>query len=245
MTNTVSRIISDETLSRAIQIESGGRAGAKARTSSALGLMQFLGATWLETVVRHRPDWLARKTREQVLALRLDARCSIELGARFWEDNAALLGEGWSDGDLYLAHFAGAATARRLLRASPSAPAASVFSEAAIGANRSILSGKTCGEVRSWAAHRMAAAGGRNWVAVYMTGAPRPMEPALKRIATASTAGTAAAAAAAHQASSVRVWLSAAAAIALLAGIAVLVWRSRARARLIKLEPSEEGDGLD
>jgi hypothetical protein len=179
MANTVSRTISDETLSRIIHIESGGRPTAKAPTSSALGLGQFLNATWLETVRKHRPDWLVQPN-DQVLARRLVPRDSIEMLARFTEDNAKALGPGYTDGDLYLAHFSGVGTARSLLRAPASAPASSVYSQAAIRANRSILEGKTCGEVREWASRKMQGASGRNWVAVHWSGAKPVAPPAVK-----------------------------------------------------------------
>lgn len=168
MPHTVSPIISDDTLSRAIQIESAGKVRAKAETSSASGLFQFLDATWIETVRKHGPDWADGLTRTQLLQKRFDAKCSIEMGARFWEDNAKVIGAGWADGDLYLAHFAGAGTAAKLFRAKPNADSSTVFSAAAIRANRSILAGKTCGQVRKWAAKRMRESGGRNWIEIYM-----------------------------------------------------------------------------
>jgi hypothetical protein len=74
MTNTVSKTVSDETLNCIITIESAGRTNIKAPTSSALGLGQFLNATWLATVRKHRPD-LLKGRRAQVLALRTDPRC--------------------------------------------------------------------------------------------------------------------------------------------------------------------------
>ncbi len=245
MTNTVSRIVSDETLSRIIQIESAGRADARARTSSATGLAQFVSATWLATVRRHRPDWFKDRTTAQVLALRLDARCAIEMLARFSEDNTAIIGAGRSDGDLYLAHFAGAGTARKLCRAIPSSPASSVFSAAAIAANPSILSGRTCGEVRAWAARKMAAAGDRNWIAIYMQGAKPVTPPAVKRIAKGTAAGAAATVAAgAQQNWSVSHWLIAAGFLLLIAGIAGAVWWWRSRHAPNKIEQCEGSDGL-
>lgn len=179
MANTVSRTISDDTLSCAIQIESAGKPLAKASTSSALGLGQFLNATWLETVRRHRPDWCVGRSDAQVLALRKDPKCSIEMLARHWEDNGKAMGS-YESGDLYLAHFAGVGTARKLVRASASADCATVFDQRAINANRSILAGKTCGQVRAWATSKMAKAGGRNWVAVFMAGAKPSAPPAIK-----------------------------------------------------------------
>src|SRR6187455_1323890 len=149
MTHTVSRTLSDETLNRIIQIESAGKLRAKAPTSSALGLFQFLNGTWLATVAKHRPDLLEGRTRVQVLALRTDPTVGIEIGARFTEDNANALGAGCTDGDLYLAHFLGLGTARKFLRARPSAAAAALAGDAAVQANRAILAGKTAGQVRA------------------------------------------------------------------------------------------------
>ena len=188
MTYTVSRIISDESLSCGIQIESNGVPTAKAKTSSATGLAQFLNATWLEVVRGHQPAWFNNRTTAQVLALRTDPRKSIEMMARFWEDNAKALGAGYTDGDLYLAHFSGVGTARRVLRADAGTPAGAIFSPAAVKANKSILAGKTCGQVRAWASSKMAKAKGRNWVAVYMTGAKPVASPAVKNTVKAATA---------------------------------------------------------
>lgn len=245
MANTVSRIVSDETLSRIIQIESAGRVDARARTSSAAGLSQFVSATWLAVVRKHRPDWLDGRTTAQILALRFDARCAIEMLARFSEDNSAVIGAGWSDGDLYLAHFAGPITARNLCRVSASAPASSIFSSAAIAANRSILPGRTCGQVRAWAAQRMAAAGGRNWVAVYISGAKPITPPAVKRIATAGTATAATAAATgAQQGWPLSRWLIAAGLVLFVAGVAGTIWWFRSRRVPNRLETIEVTDGL-
>lgn len=247
MTGPVSRIVSDDTLSRIIQIESAGRIDARARTSSAAGLAQFVNATWLATVRRHRPDWFRDRTTAQVLALRFDARCAIEMLARFCEDNAAFIGAGWSDGDLYLAHFAGPATARNVCRAPPSASATSIFGAAATAANRSILSGRTCGEVRRWAARKMAAAGGRNWIAVHMRGEKPALPSAVKRIAKSTTAGAAATVAVgAQQDWSVSSWLIATGLVLLVAGIAGAIWwrRSRFSSAPNKLEHVEDTNGL-
>lgn len=171
MTNTVSRTLSDETLNRIIQIESAGKLKAKAPTSSALGLFQFLNGTWLDTVRKHRADLSEGRTQAQVLALRSDPTVGIELGARFTEDNARALGSGFTDGDLYLAHFLGIGTAKKFLRAKASASADMLAGPAAVKANRSILAGKTAGQVRAWAqgsmVRRWDAAGRTDWIAKY------------------------------------------------------------------------------
>lgn len=167
MSNTVSKIISDDTLSRIIQVESAGKVRAKAPTSSAAGLGQFIDETWLQMIREHRPDLLRGRSRQEVLDLRFDPIIMIEMLARFTEGNARTLGRGYTDGDLYLAHFAGVGTARRLLRDQPDTAATSIFTPAAARANPSIIPGKTVGQVRAWANAKMAKAGGKNWIAVH------------------------------------------------------------------------------
>jgi len=168
LSNRVSETISDETLSRIIHIESAGNPLAKAATSSATGLGQFLSTTWLATVQRHRPDWMDGKTQAEVLAMRKVPKRAIEMLARFTEDNAALLpGENDKDGDLYLAHFSGVGVAKRLIRAPAGAPCEDYFSPAAVRANYSILHGKTVGDDRTWAETKMRKAGNKHWVEKY------------------------------------------------------------------------------
>lgn len=166
MTNTVSKIVTDETLDSIIQIESSGNPRAKATTSSALGLGQFLNATWLGVVRAHAPELLRGRTESQVLALRTDPSLSIEMLARFTEDNIRTMGGG-SPGDIYLAHFLGAGTARKVFRAAPSDKIEPIVGPAAVRANRSILAGKTVKQVRDWASSKMAKAGGHGWVKKY------------------------------------------------------------------------------
>jgi len=190
MANTVSAIISDETLSRIIQIESGGNPKAKAPTSSAGGLGQFVDMTWLGVVHKHATRVSDTKTPSQILALKYDPAFAIEMLARFTEDNAKALGSGWTEGDLYLAHFAGVGTALKLLSARPSTAVSSIMSQAAIAANRSILAGKTCGEVRNWAMGKMARAGGRDWVGKYYRKSPASVPPPVSPAAPSKTPAT-------------------------------------------------------
>lgn len=230
MTNTVSRIISDDTLSRIIQIESAGNPNAKAKTSSATGLGQFIDSTWTAVVQRHRPDLLKGRARAEVLALRKDPSLAVELLARFTEDNAAALGKGYGDGDLYLAHFAGVGTARKILQAFPATPVSKIVSVQAINANPSILRGKTCARVREWASKKMAAADGRDWVAKWYRGKPaaEPQNPVGAgqaaaggaMIVTASTVTTAA-----HQGFGLSAWIVIGGAALLLIGAAYFGWR--------------------
>lgn len=171
MAHTVSSILSDDTLNRIIAIESRGKLRAKAPTSSALGLFQFLNATWVATVKKHRPDLAQGRSTQQLLALRVDGTVCIELGARFTEDNAEGIGAGFTDGDLYLAHFLGLGAARKFFRAPPGTSAEQLAGPAAVAANKSILQGKTAGQVRAWAQKSMVTrweqAGKVNWIEQY------------------------------------------------------------------------------
>ena len=164
---TVSETVSDETLNCVITIESNGRPAVKAKTSSATGLGQFIDATWLNTVKKHRPDIFAANSKAEVLAMRTDPSFSIEMLARFTEDNQRIVGMKCSGGDLYLAHFLGAGAAQHVYVADPSTPVELLVSAGAVKANENILRGKTAGQVRAWAAKKMLAAGGHAWVAKY------------------------------------------------------------------------------
>lgn len=182
MTNTVSQIVSDETLDSIIQIESAGRPTIKAPTSSALGLGQFLNRTWLGTVENHRPDVMKGKSTAQVLAMRTDPSFSIEMLARFTEDNMDVVGRTCSPGDLYLAHFLGAGTAKKVYRSPRNVSAVAVCGPDAARANESIFYQKdgsetSCGQLRDWAASKMAKAGGKGWVKKYYKGEEELAEP--------------------------------------------------------------------
>lgn len=174
---TVSQMISDETLNRIITIESAGNPKAKAKTSSATGLGQFISSTWMTMVKRYHPEWMDGRTKQEVLDLRLDPKKNIEMLARFTEENAkAIPGEKDADGDLYLAHFAGVGVAKRLFSAPGNAAAENYFTPDAVRANHSIIAGKTVDEVQAWAERKMRNAGGRNWIAKYYAAPPLERE---------------------------------------------------------------------
>ena len=172
MTFTVSKSVSDETLNCVITIESAGRPTIKASTSSALGLGQFLNTTWLNVVRKHRPDIFGANTETAVLKMRTNPSFAVEMLARFTEDNQRIVGMRCSGGDLYLAHFLGAGAAQKVYAADPGQPVEPLVGLAAVRANRSILAGKTCGQVRAWAAKRMAQSSGHAWVAKYYVPPP-------------------------------------------------------------------------
>jgi hypothetical protein len=144
--------------------ESGYNPNAKARTSSATGLFQFTEQTWLSTLKQHGAKYgYARysdmiqhgangrlyvaggQARALVMDLRLDPHASALMAGELTADHAAYLrgrvGREPTAGELYVAHVLGPAGSAKLIdavRAAPTAPAASLFPEAA-GANHGIF----------------------------------------------------------------------------------------------------------
>jgi len=144
--------------------ESSLNPAAKAKTSSASGLFQFIEQTWLGVVKRHgsafgleaeaaaidtsqsgRHKVTDRSAREAILALRHDPEVSaLMAGALTRESQQALengIGREASSGELYVAHFLGAGGAIKLINAAesdPSTNAAALFPSAA-NANTSIF----------------------------------------------------------------------------------------------------------
>jgi hypothetical protein len=145
------------TLKRRIGIvESGGNNAAANPNSTALGKYQFIKETFTRLYkARYGSGGLSDA---QIAGKRADPRLQEILMDDLIDYNARVLeraGSNGSAGDLYLAHFAGAETAARLLRADRNAPASSIFSADAINANPSILRGKTVGEVIAWSHRKM------------------------------------------------------------------------------------------
>jgi hypothetical protein len=126
-------------------LESGLDATARASTSSATGLYQFIEATWLSKVESDGHKYglgrLARhirrgpldepivddlRIRDQILALRKDARLSAYLAAELTVDNTRrlekLLGRPVTETEIYLSHVFGVTAAARFLRAAQSTP---------------------------------------------------------------------------------------------------------------------------
>jgi hypothetical protein len=127
------------------QQETGGDDTRRPSTSTAQGRYQFTNDTWRD-VMRAHPE----------LGLTADGRADAaqqEKAVRaFTADNAAILqknGLAATPGNLYMAHFMGAAGATQFLRAlekNPNASAASLFPEEA-KANPAIFNGRTVGDV--------------------------------------------------------------------------------------------------
>lgn len=144
--------------------ESNFQARARAETSSAAGLFQFIESTWLQTVKEEGDRFGLDKygphiqrtesgnytvpnpeLREEILGLRHDPEVAATMAGAFTQQNEEYvsdkLGRQPSEGELYIAHFLGANGATRLITLAsqdPSARADAHFPKAA-AANRGIF----------------------------------------------------------------------------------------------------------
>jgi hypothetical protein len=118
-------------------IESNFNPSAKAPTSSAYGLYQFIDSTWTSMVKKYGAKYnITNDMRNDVLA-------QAYMGAFFQAENKAYLqanlGQTPTDTDIYLAHFLGPAGAKSFLRADPNSLAANAVTPAAARANHTIF----------------------------------------------------------------------------------------------------------
>lgn len=153
--------------------ESSLNPDAKAATSSATGLFQFVEQTWLGTLQRHGADHglgdyanaitlgkdghysVADKgLRQEILALRKDPKIASlmagELTNDMRTDMEASLGRSVTPGELYVAHFLGPQAAVKMIRTAetnPGTTAAALFADAA-QSNSTIFYAKN-GQARS------------------------------------------------------------------------------------------------
>ncbi|WP_375428728.1 lytic transglycosylase domain-containing protein [uncultured Sphingomonas sp.] len=146
------------------KLESGLDATARAGTSSATGLYQFIEQSWLAVVKKHGAEhgmgWAADSigrgangrlsvadpgTRQAILNLRNDPAAASLMAAEHAGDNKAALegrlGREATGTDLYMAHFLGLGGASKFLsrmQAEPDATGAALF-PAAARANRNVF----------------------------------------------------------------------------------------------------------
>lgn len=141
------------------RLESNLDPAARAATSSAAGLYQFTGGTWLATLDRHGAShglgWAEQAIEGgrvvdpalhgQIMALRHDPQIAALMAGELANDNratlSAALGREPDSAELYLAHFLGADGATRFLGAlavNPGQSAAAVLPRAA-AANHTIF----------------------------------------------------------------------------------------------------------
>lgn len=139
--------------------ESAFNPNARARTSSATGLFQFIDGTWDAMVRNHGSQYNVGP------GDRTNPRASALMGAEYARQNAQHLqrnGIQAGNAELYMAHFLGAGGATTMLREyarNPNRPAADVNPRAA-AANRSVFyrpdgTPRTVAEVRSWAEQKI------------------------------------------------------------------------------------------
>ncbi|MGN6818454.1 MAG: lytic transglycosylase domain-containing protein [Sphingomonas sp.] len=145
------------------QLESGLNPAARAGTSSATGLYQFIDQSWLGIIKQHGAEnglgwasnaitragnrWVVSdpQMKSAILNLRNNPDVSATMAANFASDNQAslesALGRGATGTDLYMAHFLGLGGAKSFLRTMQSNPGASgaAMFPAAARANRSIF----------------------------------------------------------------------------------------------------------
>lgn len=141
-----------------IQVESGGNANARNPRSSAAGLGQFIDATWLSMLAKHRPD--IQGSPQDLLALKSDPDLSRQMTEAYAKDNGAILsGAGLpvTPANTYLAHFAGPQGAVSVLGADPAAPVEAILGAKAVAANP-FLRGMTAGDLQAWASRKMGGA---------------------------------------------------------------------------------------
>ncbi len=153
--------------------ESAFDPSARARTSSAAGMFQFIEQTWLAMVERYGArhglaDAAAQierrgngqaavrdpTIRKQILDLRFNPDLAARLAGEFTQENARYIegriGRAPGPGELYAAHFLGPAGAVELIRtaaSAPDTPAANMF-PAAAAANRPVFFNRS-GDPRS------------------------------------------------------------------------------------------------
>jgi hypothetical protein len=147
-------------------VESSLSPEAKASTSSAQGLFQFIDSTWLETVQRHAADYgfaaaaeairtvdgervVSGKDREWIMSLRTDPYFSALMAGELIKDvERALQAKGereLAEAELYLAHFLGASSAVRFLEVldqDPNMKASKLFPKAARANTGLFMEGK-------------------------------------------------------------------------------------------------------
>lgn len=161
--------------------ESGFDPNARAGTSSAAGLFQFIEQTWLSTVKKYgnehglgaeadaihqnangRYEVADPAAREKILNLRFNPDAASAMAGELANENKTMLesrlGRAATSADLYTAHFLGPSGAVKLLSAGSSMNAADLLPQAA-AANRNVFydgaRAKTVGEVVSSIARSM------------------------------------------------------------------------------------------
>lgn len=138
--------------------ESSFNPAAKAKTSSASGLYQFIESTWMDMVQKHGEKYginVSASSRKELLDLRHDPEKASSMAAEFANENKKFLDTHWGGSvgstELYFAHFLGAGSASAFLKAhdeDPLQPAADLFPKAA-KANQTVFFDQSTGRAKT------------------------------------------------------------------------------------------------
>lgn len=148
----------------------------KSATSSAQGLGGFTDGTFVSTFKQTFPDRAKGMSNAQILAQR-GTGVEAPMLQNFTQQNAQIVastGAPVTPGNIYLTHFLGQGAGPKVLTADPNTPIANLVSPEAIKANKSILEGKTAGQVVNWANNLMAKRGAEGATPPSM---PTPVTP--------------------------------------------------------------------
>lgn len=145
----------DNLMKKIINVESGGKANAQAKTSSAFGLGQFTKGTF-ESLAKRKDSSVFGKSWEDYKTdpnLQISAlQDLIKINQEQLQKNKIQV----TDSATYLAHFLGAGGASKVLKASNDTDIKSLVDENAYKANQKIFDqAKTVGGLKMWAARKM------------------------------------------------------------------------------------------
>jgi hypothetical protein len=132
--------------------------GAKNPKSSASGPLQFTDGTWIRYMRTQEPELYSSLSRSELLAMKKDGQQARE-GAKWYLGEITKVfnqnGLPVNPTTLYLGWFLGEGDATKLLKAPKYQQASEIVQPSSLASNKSVLQGKTAGEVISWAADKM------------------------------------------------------------------------------------------
>lgn len=172
-------IIPDDYYSKLAHIESGNDPNAKAPTSSASGLYQFVKSTWQQLGYNWADVFSVDKQNAAIRTLTTQNANAL--------NNAGI---DVNDASLYAAHFFGVGTAEKVLGAGENTPVSSLVSKGVLNAN-SFLKGMTVSDFKDWLAKKtgttMSSDGSLNSIVSAVTGAASTVGGAISGAGKATT----------------------------------------------------------
>lgn len=165
--------------------ESSNDPRAKNPRSTATGAGQFIESTWLSVLEKMKPGLVKKIGREAALDLRYDPVLSKQATEVYAAENKDILtrrGFEPTEGNVYLAHFAGPSGASALLGADPSASAGEILGEKVVKANP-FLKNMSVADIKNWAAGKMSGKPSEGAMAGKTGGKPGESTMALAEVA--------------------------------------------------------------